>query len=346
MLEPTPAAVATPVRRFADILGQRNAVEGLQRRVRTGDHSTGVILYGPEGVGKRTLARLYARAILCAAPSLEEAPCNGCAACRDFEMGSLGYVELDVRDGRGAERARELITIARSQSWTDRRVITVVNADAYAPDAFDVLLKTLEETPSATTFVLLARDLKSVRLAGQSRCVVYRLRPLEPQAARQHARSLCEAHGVDCDEQVLDLLAAVSEGLLGRLRHLAAGLAGRGELTVEGVQRVLGLDWVGKVAAYWRTVLASKEPAAMLAASVSGAESEETIRRARALLHHVYLRGIKQPHVQGATDPVLLCADQTVVNELAAMFQSRAKARGVSAERLWHELAGESLHCF
>jgi DNA polymerase III gamma/tau subunit len=306
-----------------------------------------VILYGPAGVGKRTLARLYAKAVLCEAPPPEVAPCNGCAACQGFEeLRSSGYIELDVRNGRGAERARELIKIARYQPWTNRRVITIANADTYAPEAFDVLLKTLEETPSATTFVLLASDLRGIRLAGQSRCVIYRLRPLDPEAARQHARSLCEAHGIDCHEQVLDFLAAASEGLPGRLCHLVAGLAGRGELTVDSVRAVLGLDWIDEAAAYWRTVLASREPIATMVALVSGAESQEIMRRARALLHHVYFRGIKQPHVQVATDPALLCGDQTVVNELTAMFQDCAKARGVSAESLWRELAGDSLHCF
>ncbi len=128
-------------------------------------------------------------------------------------MESLGYVELDVCDGRGAERARELITIARSQPWTDRRVIAIANADAYEPEAFDVLLKTLEETPSATTFVLLARDLKGIRLAGQSRCVIYRLRPLGPAEAKQQARALFDSHTIVYDERVLDVLVAMSQGM-------------------------------------------------------------------------------------------------------------------------------------
>src|ERR1700730_7396696 len=197
--------------RFEEMLGQAKAIEGLRTRVRLRHQSGGVILYGPVGVGKRTMARLFAKALLCEEPLASGSSCNRCSACDAFEGArSIAYTEFDARVGEPREIARRLVAEVRYGFLADRTGIVIRNADLYEPQEVDVFLKTLEETPSLTTFVLLASDLKRMRVAVQSRCALYRLRCLKPDEIQQLGKTLSEAHGMRFDEPVLDLLAVAS----------------------------------------------------------------------------------------------------------------------------------------
>jgi DNA polymerase III gamma/tau subunit len=89
----------------------------------------------------------------------------------------LGYYELDATQQGDEERACSLVTNLNSPAVVRRRVVVILNADRSSREAFDALLKTLEEPKTPVTFILLASELKDVRLAGRSRCVLFRLRP-------------------------------------------------------------------------------------------------------------------------------------------------------------------------
>jgi hypothetical protein len=277
--------------------------------------------------------------VLCELPTRDGSPCNSCPTCQQFAEGrSWGYIELDVLDGQAEERARELVTLARKSSLADRCVIVIANADAYAPQAFDVLLKTLEET--STTFVFLACAVRKVRLAGRSRCDSVRLRPLDQIEAREHLRALCAAHGVTCDERVLDVLVAAGLGLPGRSREVCARVADVGELTLETARSALGLDWVDDMAASWHVALSDEKRFVNARALSAEIVKDEEVRRVRVFLQYLYLYGLREPPIRSViVDPALLHLDDTLLTKLVAVFRRRADALGVSSETLWHTLA-------
>lgn len=336
--KPTPREMAP--RRFEEVLGQARAVGGLSKRVRSGDQSGGVILYGPAGVGKRTLARLFAKAVLCEGPLPSGSPCNRCPACRAFdEERGMGYTEFDARDGQPREIARGLVAEAGYVSFADRTVIVIRNADLYEPEDVDVFLKTLEEPPTLTTFVLLASDLKRMRVAVQSRCDHYRLRPLLPDQTKQLGKALSEAHGMRLDELVLDLLAVASQGLPGQLRQLIAQLAGDDEITLAAARQKFGFDWADPMIAYWNAILVEGEPPDEHGNLITGADPDELMRRLRVFLHNFHAHELCRPPVEALTDPALMHIEESAWKELVARFNERASANKVTPQELWSALA-------
>lgn len=243
----------------ATVLGHARTANALRERVRARRHDTGIILHGPKSVGKRTLARLYARAVLCETPDEAGEACGGCNECRSFIASRpLGYKWLDAVKHGDEKTARKLVSELATGSLAARRVIVIANADRCANRVFDRLLKTLEEPKSPTTFILLARALSDVRLAGQSRCELYRLRPLMREDARVHLVNLLSVTGRRVEERVLDVVVAESGGRVGAMHAVLQRLGTLPAITLASVRTTLGHDWVEGVTAFWRAALSGK----------------------------------------------------------------------------------------
>ena len=333
------AQLLRPPRSFAEVLGKANAVAGLRRRIERDAHSTGVILYGPAGVGKATLARIYAKAIQCEAPASDGSPCHRCETCLSVEAGaSWGNIEVDAAKAQDERTAHALVEKIHCLSLADRRVITLLNADLFTPQAFDVLLKSIEDLEDDVAIIFTATDLKAVRLAGQSRCEIYRIRPLGLSEAAPYVRAYCAAKGIGCDDRVLDLIVAYGQGLPGLLGETCERVFGGGESTLASAQSALGLDWVEGMASAWRQVLANPHPLTADWGLPSEVSVGEQVRRVRVLLHYLYVQGLHQlPADNRLLDPALLHLDGNVLSDLVSAFRERAKR--TSGGALWRELA-------
>jgi DNA polymerase-3 subunit gamma/tau len=193
---------------FEDVVGTDAVVRALRQRVKDGAHHSGLILHGPAGAGKLALARIYANATMCEAPTANGSPCLRCAACEAFAgSGLLDLVQFDGAVHGSVATARELLEKVRFAPAGDWRIVIIENADALLDRAFDALLKTLEEPPSKTSFVLITNELKRLRVAGQSRCKIFRVGPTDPARARTYLEVLCNRHGAEFDVTALDLIA-------------------------------------------------------------------------------------------------------------------------------------------
>jgi DNA polymerase III gamma/tau subunit len=222
-----------------------------------------VILYGPEGVGKRTVARVYARALLCEGELQEgAAPCDRCKACEYFDS-SFGLIEFDAAAVTDSE-VREILQNLRFVPFSEHRIMIVANPER-APKVVDTILKTLEAELVSTTFIFLVKSLKDLSGTGQSRCAIFRLRPLESCDARRLSEGFLRSAGsVWDDDRVLDLIVAEGRGLPGRLRELCERLGKAQSSSLQETRRALGLDWIESAvsigAAFWgkRTRLSAR----------------------------------------------------------------------------------------
>lgn len=325
---------------FSSIVGHEGAVAALRARVRARDHDTGIILYGPPGIGKRTLARVYARAVLCEAPADHGEACGACTQCQAFGAGRpFGYFEVDAARQGDHEITRTLRDRLKEDSLAERKVVVIANADLYEASAFDILLKSLEEPKTPTTFILLATALTRVRLAGQSRCQHHRLRPLEPDAARRHVIAIMAPAGRDIDEQVIDVLVALSAGRVGRMHSDLAVVRTLPAVSLASVRAAFGLDWVEEVADFWRAILSSNEPPRNTLLPPSAGDPRQTQRRIQAVL--LKLRAPNSVLMsQGIDrDEAALLHRPEIFAELGALLDQRAANLGLSTATLWGTLA-------
>jgi DNA polymerase III subunit delta' len=206
------------------ITGHANAVDQLSRAVASGRINHAYLLTGPDGIGRRTLARTFAKALVCRA-DLSLRPCGTCSACRRVHEGTFPDVTTvslesqaaasEKRDSRNTvisiETIREMrSTISLRPMEADWRVAILEDVDRVSRDAYDALLKTLEEPPSFVVLLLIATEFAALPETIRSRCRQIALEPLPRDLV---ARSLIER---GADNENADLIARLTRGRIAR----------------------------------------------------------------------------------------------------------------------------------
>ncbi|WP_165937738.1 hypothetical protein [Methylobacterium segetis] len=319
---------------FTDLLGQVRAIEALRTRVRTGTHHPSMILHGPPGVGRRTLARVYARGAFCVRPTAAGEPCRreDCHHCARFDRKprGLGYLEYDPGGTPDSAHVDEFLK-TRKGLLDDRSMIVLVDADEYGDRVLDRFLKTLQGT--SISFILLARDERRLPKPIRSRCDSFRLRPL----ARDDAHAFLRARlpSAPPDERALDVLVGAGEGLPGRMAEQVARLPGESGITLDGVRRALALTWPEEMSAFWRALLDREIPADAVPRLPGADEPSEQVRRVRVILQH-----LRAPTTPGAArDPALLYREAALLDEPIARLRRCAGPRHGAFEEMWRRLA-------
>ncbi len=230
--------------RFADVAGQ-DAVKAVLSRASAEDRIAPAYLFsGTRGVGKTTIARIMAKAINCeTAPTAE--PCNRCRHCKAITAGAaVDVVEIDAASNRGIDDARRLKEdIGYAPIECRYKVFIVDEAHMLTREAFNALLKTLEEPPGHATFILATTEPHKFPATIVSRCQHYTFKRLPQKGLEEHLRSLLEREGIAFEPQALTLIARRGAGSVrDSMSLLAQTLAmGRTPLAAEDVRAVLGL---------------------------------------------------------------------------------------------------------
>ena len=229
---------------FSDVVGQEHIERTLKNAIEQDKVSHAYLFCGPRGTGKTTMARILAKALLCEKGPTTD-PDGTCSECEAIAQGTHPDVyELDAASRTGVDNVREEI-ISRVNYAPTRgawKVYIIDEAHMLSMQAFNALLKTLEEPPAHVMFILCTTDPQQVPGTIQSRCQRFDFHRISNEAIVSRLGAICVEEGVDFEGEALDLIAYRAEGgMRNALTSLEQLIAfGDGHVTLEGAQNLLG----------------------------------------------------------------------------------------------------------
>ena len=235
-------------RRFAELVGQEHVVRALSNALDTGRVHHAFLFTGTRGVGKTTIARIFAKSLNCERGTSAE-PCGECNACRDIDAGRfIDLLEIDAASNTGVDDVREVIDNAQYMPSRGRvKVYLIDEVHMLSKSAFNALLKTLEEPPGHVKFLLATTDPQKLPVTVLSRCLQFNLKRLEEGQIQGQMTKILAAEAIPAEPGAIRQLAKAADGslrdglsLLDQAIAYTGASAGGAPLTDAGVATMLG----------------------------------------------------------------------------------------------------------
>jgi DNA polymerase-3 subunit gamma/tau len=230
---------------FKDVVGQDAIVTTLKNAIKHKRLAQAYLFCGSRGTGKTTLARLLAKALNCQHPSDEMEPCNECSSCREITSGhSLDVMEIDGASHRGIEDIRQINdTVGYAAASGHYKIYIIDEVHMLTKEAFNALLKTLEEPPPKVKFFFATTEPHKVLATILSRCQRFNLTRIPLTEIIAKLSRIAQELGVDADTEALHLLALRADGGLRDAESLFDQILAfeEGRITLESVSSILGL---------------------------------------------------------------------------------------------------------
>ena len=245
---------------FSEVVGQQHITDTLQRQVADGQVGHAYLFTGTRGTGKTTCARILAKAVNCEHP-VDGAPCNQCAACRGIDDGSLlDVTELDAASNGSVSDARSLREEAiYPPSVLRKRVYIIDEVHMLSKDAFNALLKIMEEPPEHLLFILATTELQKVPATILSRCQRFSFKRILPHDMEKQLLHVAQAESIDLTADGAELLARMANGALrDALSLLDQCRAAAGTVDAKSVLDTLGLAGSTQTLQLMRLLLARR----------------------------------------------------------------------------------------
>ncbi len=239
---------------FADLVGQDAMVQTLGNAIKRDRLAHAFLMTGVRGVGKTTTARLIAKALNCigedgqGGPTID--PCGKCEPCCGIAEGSfIDVIEMDAASHTGVDDVREIIEAVRYSTVSARYKIYIIDeVHMLSKNAFNALLKTLEEPPGHVKFIFATTEVNKVPITVLSRCQRFDLKRIKAEQLSQLFADIIEKEGVNAEQEALDLIAQAAEGSardgLSILDQAIAhsDMDGDGEIKASQIREMLGLS--------------------------------------------------------------------------------------------------------
>ncbi|HEX8262760.1 MAG TPA: DNA polymerase III subunit gamma/tau [Allosphingosinicella sp.] len=323
---------------FAELIGQDAMVKTLGNAIERDRLAHAFLLTGVRGVGKTSTARLIAKALNCVGadgqggPTIE--PCGVCEPCRAIAEGRhIDVVEMDAASHTGVDDVREIIEAVRYAAVSARYKVYIVDeVHMLSKNAFNALLKTLEEPPAHVKFLFATTEVNKVPVTVLSRCQRFDLRRIPAEKLAAHFGEVAEKEGVEVEPEALALIARAAEGSArDGLSILDQAIAhGPGGVTAEQVRTMLGLSDRGAIRRLLGVILSGDAAAALAALRDQYDLGVEPSAVLRGLLESVH--GITRAKVGGADDPAQSAEEREAYAEWGSSLSYAA------VHRLWQLL--------
>ena len=309
-------------RTFTELVGQEHVVRALENALAQQRLHHAYLFTGTRGVGKTTLARIIAKALNCET-GVTPAPCGKCSACTEIETGRfIDLIELDAASNTQVDNMRELLENALYAPTAGRYKVYIIDeVHMLSRNAFNAMLKTLEEPPAHVKFILATTDPQKIPVTVLSRCLQFNLKQIPQGQIRERLQHVLDAEGVRHEAAALPLLAHAAQGSLrDALSLLDQAIAhGGGAVGQDSVRAMLGVVGQEHLHAILRALAHGDGPALIAETDRMQALSlsfEATLQDLGSLLHRLALAQAV-PGTVGDDD-----LDRAVIEELAPRFSA------------------------
>ncbi|OOR99207.1 DNA polymerase III subunit gamma/tau [Haemophilus paracuniculus] len=230
--------------RFSEVVGQQHVLSALENGLRENRLHHAYLFSGTRGVGKTSIARLFAKGLNCET-GVTPNPCGECANCKAIEEGRfIDLIEIDAASRTKVEDTRELLDNVQYKPTVGRfKVYLIDEVHMLSRHSFNALLKTLEEPPEYVKFLLATTDPQKLPITILSRCMQFHLRALEQSQIKQHLEFILNQEQIAFEAPALEKLAKAAQGSIRDSLSLTdqAIAVSNGNLTLAAVSQMLGL---------------------------------------------------------------------------------------------------------
>ncbi|MGV3480430.1 MAG: DNA polymerase III subunit gamma/tau [Sphingobium sp.] len=327
---------------FAELIGQDAMVTTLGNAIKRDRLAHAFLLTGVRGVGKTSTARLIAKALNCIGPDGQGGPtitpCGVCEPCVAIAEGRhIDVVEMDAASHTGVDDVREIIEAVRYAAVSARYKVYIVDeVHMLSKNAFNALLKTLEEPPPHVKFLFATTEVNKVPVTVLSRCQRFDLRRISAETLAAHFDRVARAEGVTAEPEALALVARAAEGsardglsiLDQAIAH--ADMEGSHGVTAAQVRDMLGLSDRGAIRRLFGHLLSGDASATLTALREQHDLGVDPVGVLRALLETVH--GVTLAKVGGGDDPALS------IEEREALADWASRLGFAALHRLWQLL--------